>query len=67
MFISEPWQGVVYAAEPSSKGRKYLWWVDQAGAGPRRVEVGRVPRAVRKKAYRYFEAARLLMSAEVAL
>lgn len=66
MFISEPCQGVVYAAEPSAKGGKYLWCqvsVNQVGPGPRPVEVRRVPRAVRRKAYRYFEAARLLLSA----
>lgn len=57
MFISAPVLGLVYAAEPSSRGSRFLWWLTllhDTNVGPHRVDASEVPLRVRKRAYAYF-------------
>jgi hypothetical protein len=57
LFISEPYQGFYYIAEPSRKGvPRYLWSIMpvEPTAADSRIDASRVPYRIRKQAYTKF-------------
>jgi hypothetical protein len=57
MFISEPYQGFYYIAEPSRKGvPRYLWSIMpvEPTAADSRIDASLVPYRIRKQAYTKF-------------
>jgi hypothetical protein len=55
MYISKPYDGVVYYAKKSERTNKYVWFaVQYTTLEERRVAAALVPRRIRKLAYNLF-------------